>query len=236
MTKITNILRFDQNGPNGLEEWEQMNYDSLVSGQPVQHGHLYHEISKQGYMVGIWDCTAFTDQMMPYTVDEYMFFLEGELTMLLPNGTEIEIKAGDAFIIPKGFECQWKQTGFVRKIFMILDGEVPNAGNASLKRITVPNLSQPDSVDVTMSRRDFLNAAGNMCVEIQGHGAVVQMGRTSGANELITILEGSLQLYDGEKAHVFNTGDTAYLLQGDVVDWKTNAGTRLIVASYTSPD
>jgi hypothetical protein len=91
-------------------------------------------------------------------------------------------------------------------------------------------------VDVTMSRRDFLNAAGNMCVEIQGHGAVVQMGRTSGANELITILEGSLQLYDGEKAHVFNTGDTAYLLQGDVVDWKTKAGTRLIMASYTSPD
>ena len=40
MTKITNILRFDQNGPNGLEEWEQMDYDSLVSGQPVQHGHL----------------------------------------------------------------------------------------------------------------------------------------------------------------------------------------------------
>ena len=94
-------------------------------------------------MVGIWDCTAFTDQMMPYTVDEYMFFLEGELTMLLPNGTEIEIKAGDAFIIPKGFECQWKQTGFVRKIFMILDGEVPNAGNASLKRLrckTFPSL------------------------------------------------------------------------------------------------
>ena len=42
MTKITNILRFDQNGPKGLEEWEQMDYDSLVSGQPVQHLSLIH--------------------------------------------------------------------------------------------------------------------------------------------------------------------------------------------------
>ena len=44
MTKTANILRFDPNGPNGLEEWEQMDYSALVSGEPVQHGHLYHEI------------------------------------------------------------------------------------------------------------------------------------------------------------------------------------------------
>jgi uncharacterized cupin superfamily protein len=233
MTKTTNILRFDHNGPNGLEQWEQMDYDGLVSGEPVQNGHLYHEISEHGYMVGVWDCTAFTDQMMHYAVDEYMLLLEGELTMLLPNGAEIEIKAGDAFIIPKGFECQWKQTSFVRKIFMILGGQVQDAENASLKRITVPNLAQPNGADVTMLRRDFLNAAGNMCVEVQGHGAVAQMGRSSDAHELITVLEGLLQLDDGEMVHVFKTGDTAYLHQGDVVDWKTSAGTRLIVASYT---
>ena len=68
MSKTKTVIRFDVNGPNGLEEWEQMNYDSLVSGKPVQRGHLYHEIPEQGYMVGVWDCTAFTDQMMPYNL------------------------------------------------------------------------------------------------------------------------------------------------------------------------
>ncbi|CUH48754.1 cupin domain-containing protein [Ruegeria atlantica] len=234
MTKTANILHFDPKGPNGLEEWEQMDYASLVSGEPVQRGHLYHEIEDQGYMVGVWDCTAFTEQMAPYTVDEYMLFLEGELTMVLPDGAEIEIKAGDAFVIPKGFECQWKQTGFVHKIFMILDGDVPQAENASLRRITVPDLAGPSGADVSTTRTDFLNAAGNMRVEVQTHGAVAQTQRTSAAHELITVLEGSLQLFDGESPHVFERGDTAYLHQGDTAGWNTAAGTRLIVASYNS--
>ncbi len=233
MTKTANILRFDPKGPNGLEEWEQMDYASLVSGTPVQHGHLYHEIEDKGYMVGVWDCTAFTDQMMPYTVDEYMLFLEGDLTMVLPDGSEVEIKAGDAFVIPKGFECQWKQQGFVHKIFMILDGPVPDADNASLRRITVPDLATPSEAEVSVSRTDFLNAAGTMSVEVQAHGPGAQMRRTSDANELITVLDGSLQLSDGEEPHVFETGDTCYLHQGDVVGWKTTAGTRLIVARFT---
>lgn len=235
MTKTANILRFEPKGPNGLEQWEQMDYASLVSGEPVQHGHLYHEIEDRGYMVGVWDCTAFTDQMMPYTVDEYMLFLEGDLTMVLPDGTEIEIKAGDAFIIPKGFECQWKQPGFVHKIFMILDGPVPEAENASLHRITVPDLASRFGTDVTQSRTDFVNAAGTMRVEVQDHGAVAEMSRTSHANELITVLDGTLQLFDGQKPHVFNKGDTAYLHLRDTVGWKTTAGTRLIVASYAEP-
>ena len=232
MTKSGNILRFEPSGPNGLDEWEKMDYDSLVFGQPLQKGYIYHEIPEQGYMVGVWACTAFTDQMMPYSVDEYMLFLEGELTMLLPNGDGIEIKAGDAFIIPKGFECQWQQNSSVRKFFMILDGNAPKSKNASLKQITVPNLAKPDNVALTTSRRDFLNNSGDMSVDVQAHGPVIQMGRTSEANELITVLHGSLQLYDGEVQHVFSKGDTAYLHKGDMVDWKTDLATHLIVASY----
>ena len=230
MTKSANILRFEPNGPNGLDAWDQMDYDSLVLGKPLQHGYIYHEIQEQGYMVGVWNCTAFTDQMMPYSVDEYMLFLEGEVTMLLPNGNGIEIKPGDAFIIPKGFECQWQQNSFVRKVFMILDGDVPESKNASLQRITVPDLAKPNNVDLTTSRRDFLNSSGNMSVDVQVHGSIIQMNRTSDANELITVLQGSLQLYDGEVYHAFRKGDTAYLHEGDMVDWKTELATHLIVA------
>lgn len=236
MSTNATIIRIEPKGPAGLEEWEQMDFAALVSGEPVQHGHLYHEIKSQGYIVGVWDCTAFTHQMMPYPVDEYMLFLEGELTMVLPDGQEIDIKAGDAFVIPKGFQCQWRQAGFVHKIFMILDGLVPEAENASLSRITVPDLTSPTGADVSICRTDFLNAAGTMRVEVQDHGAVALMSRTCAANELITVLEGSLQLFDGQQPHVFNKGDTAYVHQGGWVGWKTTAGTRLIVASFAGPN
>lgn len=237
MTKTATIIRFDPDGPNGLEEWEQMDYASLVSGTPVQRGHLYHEIEDQGYMVGVWDCTAFTDQMMPYPVDEYMLFLEGELTMVMPDGTETQIKAGDAFIIPKGLKCQWKQNGFVLKIFMILDGPVPEADNASLRRITVPDLIGPsDPAGMIASRTDFLNAAGTLQVDVEAFGAMSHPSKVCTRNMLITVLDGMLTLSDGQAAHVFGKGGTAYIQQGGTVGWSTTEGTRLIVASYANPE
>lgn len=233
MTKTANILRFDPNGPGGLEEWEQMDYASLVSGEPVQRGHLYHEIADQGYMVGVWDCTAFTDQMMPYPVDEYMLLLKGSVIMALPDGTEITIKAGEAFVIPKGFVCQWKQPELVLKYFMILDGPTPNAENASLQRITVPDLAGP-TAEITTRRTDFLNAAGTMRVELVTCGATENPPAPMPAHQLISVLEGALTFHDGEESHNFAQGETAYLHRGDCAVWTTSPGTRLMVASYRS--
>ena len=39
---------------------------------------------------------------MPYSVDEYMLLLAGDVAMVMPNGTEVKISTGDAFVIPKG--------------------------------------------------------------------------------------------------------------------------------------
>lgn len=236
MSKTANILRFDPDGPNGLEEWEQMDYTALVSGKPVQNGHLYHEIEAEGYMAGVWDCTAFVDQMMPYPVDEYMLFLKGGLTMVLPDRTEIEINAGDAFVIPKGFVCQWKQPELVHKYFMILDGPTPVAQNAALQRITVPDLSGfAHKPDVMTRRTDFMNAAGTMRVEVVTCGQMQIPSLKASANQLISVLEGTLTLNDGRDDHRFVAGETAYVHQGDHVAWSTAAGTGMVIASYASP-
>lgn len=234
MTRTAKITRFSPEGPNGLEVWEQMDYASLVSGEPVQRGHIYHEIESSGYMLGVWDCTAFTDRMMPYAVDEYMLFLEGDLTMVLPSGEEVEIHAGDAFIVPKGFECQWKQPGYVHKVFMILDGPVPEADNPSLKRITVPDLAAPpgDGTPLISTRTDFVNAAGTMSVDVQSFCEMRQPAMPVRENLLITVLEGALRLHDGEAEHSFGPGDTFYVQQGGTVGWTASAGTRVITARY----
>ena len=35
MRKTAKIILIDPHGPNGLQEWEQMDYKNLVSGTPV---------------------------------------------------------------------------------------------------------------------------------------------------------------------------------------------------------
>lgn len=39
----------------------------------------------------------------------------------LADGTKVTISAGEAFVIPKGLPCQWIQTDYVRKYFMIFE-------------------------------------------------------------------------------------------------------------------
>ena len=74
------VIRVEPNGPKitGLTPWDSMDPENLVEGTPVQRGHIYHENPDAGIMVGVWDCTAFTEHMAPYPVDEFMYLLEGD--------------------------------------------------------------------------------------------------------------------------------------------------------------
>ncbi len=76
--------------------------------------------------------------------------------MAMLDAAEVYLQLGDAFVIPKGLNYQWQQIDFVHKIFMIVDGAVPDAENASLKRISVPDLDLRQSKNsLTISRMKF---------------------------------------------------------------------------------
>ena len=234
------VRRFHPDGPpgKGLERWEEMDPAELMSGEPVQNGHTYHEIEAEGYLAGVWDCTAFVDHMGKYSVDEYMYLLQGTLIMRLPDGEEIHLKAGDAFVIPKGLKCQWEQPGYIKKFFMILDGPVPEKGcNPSLTRITVPDVSGVDMAagSVTIERVDFVNAAGTMQVRHSTHAANAIPYLQVSAHQLIQVLQGNFTLTSDAGEETFAAGETAYLTQGSTVGWSTANGTRLLTSSYCSP-
>ena len=54
----------------------------------------------------------------PYGVDEFMYFLEGGVTLTSSDGTVTEIKAGDAVTIPKEWIGIWDTDGYT-KIWVI---------------------------------------------------------------------------------------------------------------------
>lgn len=230
------VTRFSETGPEGigLVEWERIDPAGLVSGEPVQRGHIYHENEAAGYLAGVWDCTAQTEQMAPYPVDEFMLLLEGSLVIGLPDGTDIPVNQGQAFIIPKGFKCQWKQTGYLRKFFMILDRPVPEAGcNPSLRRITVPDLSGTLGEAVVADQVDFVNADGAMRAGVRHCAAANIPAQPLVANQLIHVLSGFLILDTGQGIEAFETGQTAYIRQGGTVGWQTGSRTRLLWSSFT---
>ena len=54
----------------------------------------------------------------PYGVDEFMFFLEGSVTLTSADGSKMTINAGEAVTIPKEWTGVWETEGY-RKIWVI---------------------------------------------------------------------------------------------------------------------
>lgn len=54
----------------------------------------------------------------PYGVDEFMYFLEGGVTLTSSDGTVTEIEAGEAVTIPKEWTGVWETDGYT-KIWVI---------------------------------------------------------------------------------------------------------------------
>lgn len=240
MSAIPRLQRIEIDGPRGtgLTDWPAMNPADLISGEPVQRGHLYDEEEATDYSVGIWECTAFVDQPGPYPVDEFMFLLEGSVEMAMPDGTIVTVNPGEAFVIPKGLDCQWKMPGTVLKIFMILDGAAPDTSdNASLHRITVPLLhaSKDVSVDAVSTRTThFLNHDNAMAVytDIFAHDLSAQAPATG--RILAYVLDGEVSFTD-DPSDRFTQTDSFYLQPDNDLTWHIKAGTRLLISECHLP-
>jgi uncharacterized cupin superfamily protein len=58
----------------------------------------------------------------PYAMDEFMVVIEGAAVIRNnTTNTSETILAGESFIIPREYDCQWQQTGYLRKFYVIAD-------------------------------------------------------------------------------------------------------------------
>ncbi len=60
----------------------------------------------------------------PYGVDEFMYFLEGGVTLTSSDGTVQEIRAGDGIVIPKEWRGVWETDGYM-KIYVTYSPDKP---------------------------------------------------------------------------------------------------------------
>jgi len=246
------IIRFEPNGPSakGLETWEEIDPGCLVAGSPVQRGHVYHELPELGYVAGVWDCTAMTSRVAPYEVNEFMLLLEGSVTIAVEGGETVTIHAGECFVIPQGLRCSWKQTGRVRKYFVIFEDpsgrshpesaalgviRPQKSGPAQgMTKIDVPN---PDiflsSLPTQYDHGYFEDGTHQMFVGLWESTPFERAVTPFPRNELMCILEGSVTLTDGDgKEHMFAAGDAAYVPMGTRCSWKSTETVRKFYAIF----
>jgi uncharacterized cupin superfamily protein len=71
---------------------------------------------------GIFVSTAGHAEYDSYPANEFIYVIEGKATITSADGSVLEIKKGDALIIPKGWKGAWKTSGY-KKFFVDYSGE-----------------------------------------------------------------------------------------------------------------
>jgi len=114
------IIRLSPNPEGFGDSPDALDAEDFSSDIPLQHTHSDYEDDDIGLYVGLWDTEAMVETGGPYACDEFMWLLEGECQIRNNRTGEIaSVKAGTPFVIPKGYDCQWLQQGYLRKYFVI---------------------------------------------------------------------------------------------------------------------
>ena len=245
-------IRYSHHGPEdaGLQLWEPIDADSLISGKPVQSGHVYHSDDTGQLTSGVWHCTPMVAKQAPYDVNEFMLVLDGAITIAHANGDEETFAAGECFVIPRGTPLSWKQAGDVLKYWVIFEdqsGEKLAPGELVTRRI------DPDTALEPVGEQDtsrYVGGVPEQGIRILFEDATRQMvcgvWQTSEMhtrpapfprNELMHILEGTVTITDG-RGHVetYSAGDTFMVPRGTIYQWDSTGTVRKIFCIFQSRD
>ncbi|MEO1194341.1 MAG: cupin domain-containing protein [Pseudomonadota bacterium] len=236
------VVKMDPHNPagEGLEPWEEIPADELESGTPVQRGLFVHEDKATGLSVGVWDCTPMIAKPGPYPVAEFMYLLDGDLTIVDTQGHDETISAGQPFFLPKGFDCQWRQERYVRKFFVIIDDDTPD--DDALQAVVRPapygppeGLS-PMTLDpaiftgeppVQRQHVDYEDPTGRIQVGTWDATPYERPPTPFDRNEMMHILEGSVTITSKDAPdQTFHAGDTFFVPQGVSFGWRSEVYVR----------
>ena len=225
---------------------DELDSEMFVSEMPIQHDHSYYEDEDLGLYIGVWDTTDMIETAGPYACDEFMWLIEGE-AIIKNNKTGVmeKAKAGEAFVIPRGYDCQWHQSGYLRKFYVISENSnEPIPPNPSFEGIIIPRAEAP--VEPLSYAEPFL-IRGAIPVQRQNICYKDNTGKfLSGTwesepfesefrpfpyNEFACVQTGSLTLIDESgKEHSFKSGDALFLPQGVVCSARATEKVRLFFA------
>lgn len=242
------IVRLSPNAEGFGNTPDELDAGDFSSRTPVQHSHSYWEDDDIGLYIGLWDTEAMVEAGGAYACDEFMWLIEGECRIKNnKTGALDTVKAGQSFVIPRGYDCQWHQPGYLRKFYVI--SEHPEEGMPaapSFEGIVIPQ-ADADLAEVAdgtpftitsgakpMQNLCYEDTVGRFLAGTWAAGAFESAEQPFPYHQFAYVIEGSITLVDaGGVEHVFKTGDAFFVPEGTVCR-ATTSGVRLYFAVIKS--
>jgi uncharacterized cupin superfamily protein len=217
--------------PDGFGQTpDELTSDMFTSDLPRQHSHDYFEDDETGLYVGVWDTTDMIESAGPYACDEFMFLLEGEAAIRNCTSGEFETaRAGQFFVIPRGYNCQWHQAGNLRKFYVIYESpDEPAPDIPAVEGIIIPDpdtFGQPPPAEDTLpifgdapnARQQifYRNGPGSFIVGTWNGGSFDSTTPSLPCHLFACVTAGSLTVSDPSGNHFeFRAGEALFIPQG----------------------
>ncbi len=91
-----------------------------VAGNPLQTVRLQYTDPSGRFLVGEWSSEPGCWRVA-YTEEEYCRMIEGTCVITDAAGHAVTVRAGDAFVVPRGFTGTWEVVEPARKSFVIYE-------------------------------------------------------------------------------------------------------------------
>jgi uncharacterized protein len=92
----------------------------LLAGQPRATVDNRYSDPSQQFHCGIWASTP-GKWRVSYSEHEFCHLLEGRVRLTGADGTAVEFRGGDAFVVPAGFSGTWETLEAARKYYAIFE-------------------------------------------------------------------------------------------------------------------
>jgi uncharacterized cupin superfamily protein len=94
--------------------------ENILAGIPRVRASTQYDEPTQQFFCGIWTSTA-GQWRVRYTEHEFCVIIEGRVRLESASGEKHEFRAGDAFVVPAGFEGIWEVTEPCKKWYSIFE-------------------------------------------------------------------------------------------------------------------
>lgn len=214
-----NIIRMS-GSPEGFgEKPDELSQEMFSSSLPVQHSHSYFEDESIGLYVGVWDTTDMVETSGPYPCEEYMVLIEGCAEIENAESRSVDtVIANEGFLIPKGYNCQWHQKGYLRKFYVIYENE--NAVNTT------------DSYDGITKIKNNLNASNERLYQNGDQSFIVgtyyneengTFVEESNKHKFIYQRSGSIDICEqGQLPYTVKAGEAFFVPAGTSYQWRSS--------------
>lgn len=117
MSNTKEFVRVNADGPDGqgLPTISHDPSDTPIEGAKNPQGYTAFTDPSGVFTAGVWACDAGTLKIVDLAIDEACYLIEGEVTITDRAGNSETFRAGEGFLLHRGFTGTWHMPVPIRK-------------------------------------------------------------------------------------------------------------------------